>query len=67
MYKFREKFTKWYCRKGYRMTYNSYPNGGDKVVAELTFQCPVWVRPLTYLFFSPSIYYREIWHDLNFI
>lgn len=46
------RFTKWYCRKGYRMEYRP-----DSV--ELIFHCPLWVRPLVYFLFSPSIYYHE--------
>lgn len=48
----RQRFTRWYCRKGYRMDYMHH-NG------ELIFSCPLWVRPLAFLFFSPSAYYRE--------
>lgn len=65
MSNFREKFTKWYCRRGYRMAYNSYHSGESKVVAELTFHCPFWVKPAVSLLFSPSVYYREVGYDLN--
>ena len=49
---FRQKFTKWYYRKGYRMTYR--PND-----VELVFTCPLWLRPMVFIFFSPCAYYRE--------
>ena len=57
----REKFTKWYYRKGYRMSYKpcDYSDG----VAELIFHCPWWIRPFVEFFFSPSIYYREAVYD----
>lgn len=64
---FRARFTKWYCRKGYRMRYKpcNYADG----VAELIFYCPLWVRPIVELLFSPSVYYSEIGSDFteNFI
>ena len=56
MNNFRTKFTKWYYRKGYRMTYK--PND-----TELIFLCPLWIRPLVYVFFSPCAYYRESGYD----
>lgn len=55
---FRSRFTKWYCRKGYRMVYK--PPHEDSNIAELIFVCPLWVRPLVELLFSPSVYYYEI-------
>ena len=53
----RKKFTKWYYRKGYRMAWDpcDYADG----VAAMIFDCPFWVRPLVYFFFSPCTYYRE--------
>ena len=48
----RQRFTQWYFRKGYRMDYIQRNN-------ELIFHCPLWVRPLVFLFFSPCAYYRE--------
>lgn len=62
MFNFREKFTKWYCRKGYRMDYKPCDYGDG--VAELTFICPIWVRPLTAWFFSPCVYYRETGYNI---
>jgi hypothetical protein len=63
MYNFRQRFTKWYYRKGYRMEYKpcSYGDG----VAELIFLCPWWVRPLVWLFFSPCVYYREMGYNFG--
>lgn len=55
---FRTRFTKWYYRKGYRMRYKP----GD---TELIFSCPLLIRPLVYLFFSPSVYYREVGYDVG--
>lgn len=55
---FRTKFTKWYYRKGYRMTWKP----GDY---EITFDCPFYVRPLGWLFFSPSTYYREDFYNIG--
>lgn len=55
---FRSKFTKWYYRRGYRMTYK--PND-----VELIFSCPLWIRPLVYFFFSPCAYYREFGYELG--
>lgn len=49
---FRQRFTRWYYRRGYRMDYMTY-------TGELIFSCPLWVRPLVFLFFSPCAYYRE--------
>ena len=59
---FRARFTKWYCRKGYRMLYKHSTND-DGLVAELIFFCPWWVRLLVEFFFSPSVYYREVGDD----
>lgn len=59
---FRAKFTKWYYRKGYRMSYRSGEYG---IVAELIFHCPFWIRPLVEWFFSPSVYYREYGLDVG--
>lgn len=63
MNNFRAKFTKWYYRKGYRMSYRSCEYGDG--VAELIFHCPFWVRPLVEWFFSPSVYYREYGLDVG--
>ena len=55
---FRARFTKWYYRKGYRMEYHQSS-------LESIFHCPLWVRPLVYYFFSPSVYYREVGYDFS--
>lgn len=60
---FRTRFTKWYCRKGYRMVYKPCDYGDG--VAELIFFCPWWVRPIIELLFSPTVYYREIGKENN--
>ena len=51
----RERFTKWYYRKGYRVRYND-PGPGFKGV-ELIFSCPWWVRPLVRILWTPSVYF----------
>lgn len=56
----RARFTKWYYRKGYRMTYRPYDNA-----AEMIFFCPWWVRPFVELLFSPCVYYREFGSDFT--
>ena len=60
MIKLRERFTKWYYRKGYRLTCKEYDN-----TFEMIFQCPLWVRPLVEWFFSPCTYYRELGYDFG--
>lgn len=62
MINLRQRFTKWYYRKGYRMAYKhcDYADG----VAEMIFYCPVLVRPLVEWFFSPSVYYSESGYEL---
>lgn len=52
---FRERFTKWYYRKGYKMEYRK--------PAELVFRCPTLVRLLVSVLFSPSVYYHEQGYD----
>lgn len=59
----RVKFTKWYCRRGYHMSYKPCDYGDG--VAELIFHCPWWVRPFVEWFFSPCVYYREVGYDLG--
>lgn len=56
MSKIKERFTRWYYRKGYRMHYKpcAYGDGVDSLV----FDCPWWIKPLL-IFFSPSVYYIE--------
>lgn len=70
MQRLKEKFTKWYIRKGYRFYYERCTLDISKerphiVVtglpvgdAKASFICPWWVRPLL-IFFSPSVYYVE--------
>lgn len=58
MNNFTQRFTKWYYRKGYRMTYKPHDT-------ELIFSCPFWIRPFTYFFFSPCAYYREAGYDFG--
>ena len=59
----RTKFTKWYWYKGYTMEWKpcDYADG----VAEMIFNCPLWVRPLVYFLFSPSVYYNEVLRDFG--
>lgn len=47
----RERFTKWYYHKGYRMKYN---------VTNLKFICPFWIKPFANTLFSPYVYYHEL-------
>ena len=53
----RSRFTRWYCNKGYEMTYKPLHYGNRS--GELIFTCPFWVRPLASMFFSPCVYYQE--------
>ena len=53
MLNFRQRFTEWYYRKGYRMNVSLKGN-----TVKLIFNCPLLVRPLTYYLFSPITYYR---------
>ena len=48
--KLRRRFTLWYIRRGYGFGYDT-SSGKPKAL----FNCPIWVRPLLFLF-SPSIY-----------
>lgn len=59
----RTKFTKWYYRKGYRMS-PVFPAYGVGHI-ELIFVCPWWVKPLTWWLFSPSVYYAEQTHQFG--
>lgn len=49
----RKKFTEWYVRRGYTFVYSNPPSG----VTNVCFDCPLWVKPLLFLF-SPSVYMR---------
>lgn len=60
MIELRERFTKWYYRKGYTMDARIY---GDTY--EMIFTCPRWVRLFVGLFFSPSVYYCEVGHKFG--
>lgn len=57
----RERFTKWYYRKGYTVRYTNELIENNAY--ELIFCCPLWVRPLVYFFWSPSVYYHELSSD----
>ena len=52
----RERFTRWYYSKGYRMEYRDCTIGKPEL--EMVFRCPFWVRPFVHIFFSPCEYYR---------
>lgn len=64
----KERFTKWYIRKGYRFYYkvnpikSLYTDDDIKFFdsdLEAKFLCPWYIRPLL-IFFSPSVYmYHE--------
>ena len=54
----RQRFTRWYVRKGYKMRYKSCEYGDG--VASLIFYCPWWVRPFVEFLFSPLEYYRLV-------
>lgn len=47
----RKIFTKWYVKKGYTFGYKVENNMSFGTY----FDCPIWVRPLLFLF-SPSLY-----------
>ncbi len=53
MLNLRQRFTEWYYRKGYRISVSLKNN-----TVKLIFNCPLFVRPLTYYLFSPIAYYR---------
>lgn len=62
MINLRTKFTKWYYRKGYHLVWTaSYAKDSGVMI----FTCPLWVRPLVYFFFSPSVYYGEEGRELG--
>ena len=67
--KLREKFTKWYIKRGYTFGYSGVPVYTDGLLVtplempEAIWKCPWWVKPLL-IFFSPSIYYRDTWGRL---
>ena len=63
----KERFTKWYIRKGYRFYYkvnpikSLYTDDDIKFFdsdLEAKFLCPWYIRPLL-IFFSPSVYMYE--------
>lgn len=68
MRKLREKFTKWYFRKGYTFGYdfNGIETiGGDDVFPAMPksmpraiWNCPWYIKPFLFLF-SPSVYQME--------
>ena len=58
----RERFTKWYYRKGYRAYYKDVSFGFSEI--ELVFQCPWYIKPLVYILWSPSVYYEEFGREI---
>lgn len=58
MNKLREKFTKWYVRKGYTMDWACCDFGDG--IANFIFTCPFLVKPLAYFLFSPCVYYGSV-------
>lgn len=58
MNNFAQRFTSWYCRKGYRMRF-------DVTQLKLIFDAPWWVRLVASMFFSPCTYYREVGYEHN--
>lgn len=66
---FKEKFTKWYVKRGYTFGYGPTPVYDDGVfriptgMPEPYWDCPWWVKPLL-IFFSPSVYMTEAWAKL---
>ena len=57
MTNFAQTFTRWYCRKGYRMSF-------DVNELRLIFDAPLLVRMIASMFFSPHTYYREVGYVL---
>ena len=51
----RSRFTRWYFRKGYRAAWNLHAGSFE-------YRCPLWVKPLLFLF-SPSVYMHEQFDD----
>lgn len=49
----REKFTKWFVKKGYIFAYIHL--GGFKDV----YLCPWYIKPIAYFLLSPSVYFQE--------
>lgn len=47
----RSRFTRWYFRKGYRVEF-------DPKSETFRYRCPLWIKPLLFLF-SPSVYMHE--------
>lgn len=66
----RRKFTEWYVEKGYKFGYNlpeikiieKYPFLLRTKAQSTYFDCPVWVKPILFLF-SPSIYFMRKYMD----
>lgn len=62
--KVREKFTKWYVKRGYTFGYRTVPIYDDgflklpSMTGDEYWHCPWYVRPLL-IFFSPSVYMIE--------
>ena len=64
MKRIRERFTKWYIKRGYKFGYGAckvYTDGVLVTPMEMPksyFICSWYVKPLL-IFFSPSVYFRE--------
>lgn len=58
-----EKFTKWYCRKGYTIVWEPFTECGKDYIrydaGVLIYNCPSWVKILAKYLFIPSVYFRE--------
>ena len=52
----KQKFTKWYVKRGYQFEYDFM----DPLMctSKPIWTCPLWVRPFL-IFFSPSVYCQE--------
>lgn len=61
MKRIKERFTKWYIKKGYTFGYALHRIDFDDPFYQepiAIFDCPWHVKPLLW-FFSPSVYFRE--------
>ena len=59
---YKERFTKWFYHKGYRMGYRDKGPGFSDV--ETVFRCPLWLKPIAWIMLSPSVYHAELGQDL---
>ena len=55
----KERFTRWYIKKGYTFDYGFKETGKYEFEMEMHFDCPRWVKPLC-VFFSPSVYLHDV-------